>query len=261
MTIRSLRTLGAAARILERGVPPSADRRALDPELAIFDCSVVRFMPNCAAAPAGPPTIQLASSSARRMCSRSASSRVVAVRAVSTAPGLLSLLQLGERHVEVSTARQDHRALDEVLELADVARPVIARQRVHRASAGIVSMPLVHAAARTSARSGGRAAGCPRGVRAAAGLHDREDVQAVVEIAAGTSLAATISFEVAIGRRDEPHVDADRPRAAEPLELLLLQDAQQLRLQLERDVADLVEEQRAAVGELEPADAAARSRR
>ena len=35
---------------------------------------------------------------------------------------------------------------------------------------------------------------------------------------------------------------------------MLLQDAQQLRLELERNVADLVEEERSAVGELEPAD-------
>ena len=42
--------------------------------------------------------------------------------------------------------------------------------------------------------------------------------------------------------------------AADALELLLLQRAQQLDLHRGRDVADLVEEQRAAVGELEPAE-------
>ena len=47
---------------------------------------------------------------------------------------------------------------------------------------------------------------------------------------------------------------AMRLRAAQALELLLLQDAQQLGLQRRRDVADLVEEQRAAVGQLEAAD-------
>ena len=43
-------------------------------------------------------------------------------------------------------------------------------------------------------------------------------------------------------------------RAAEALELLLLQHAEQLGLQLRRDVADLVEEQRPLVGQLEAAD-------
>ena len=49
--------------------------------------------------------------------------------------------------------------------------------------------------------------------------------------------------------------------AAEALELAGLQHAQQLHLALERQVADLVEEQRAAVGRLERALARARSRR
>ena len=39
--------------------------------------------------------------------------------------------------------------------------------------------------------------------------------------------------------------------AAEPLELPLLQDAQELHLRRGREVADLVEEERAAVGQLE----------
>src|SRR6185312_9847416 len=40
-------------------------------------------------------------------------------------------------------------------------------------------------------------------------------------------------------------------RAADPLEPLLFERAQDLRLQREREIADLVEEQRAAVGQLE----------
>ena len=48
---------------------------------------------------------------------------------------------------------------------------------------------------------------------------------------------------------------AQRARAAQALELALLQHAQQLRLQLQRDLADLVEKHRAVVGQLEAADA------
>ena len=44
------------------------------------------------------------------------------------------------------------------------------------------------------------------------------------------------------------------PRAPQSLDLALLESAQQLRLQLERHVADLVEKQRALVRQLEPAD-------
>ena len=51
----------------------------------------------------------------------------------------------------------------------------------------------------------------------------------------------------------EPDVDLDGFGAAEPLELALLQHAQQLDLRGQLHVADLVEEQRAALRELEPA--------
>jgi hypothetical protein len=47
------------------------------------------------------------------------------------------------------------------------------------------------------------------------------------------------------------HVDLDGLLAADALELALLQHAQQLQLQGRRHVADLVEEQRPLVGELE----------
>ena len=47
--------------------------------------------------------------------------------------------------------------------------------------------------------------------------------------------------------------DLDRLGAAEALELALLQHAQQLHLRLQVDVADFVEEQRAALGQLEAA--------
>ena len=63
-------------------------------------------------------------------------------------------------------------------------------------------------------------------------------------------------LEIAVRRGDDAHVDLDRLAAADPLELALLQDAQQLDLHVQRELADLVEEQRAAVGQLEPAQPA-----
>ena len=50
---------------------------------------------------------------------------------------------------------------------------------------------------------------------------------------------------------DDPRVDLGCLRAAQPLDLLVLQDAQQLDLDLERQVADLVQEDRRSVGQLE----------
>jgi hypothetical protein len=56
-----------------------------------------------------------------------------------------------------------------------------------------------------------------------------------------------------VGVRDHPHVGSDRLVATDPLERLLLQQPQDLRPG-RRHVADLVEEQRAAVALLELAD-------
>jgi len=53
---------------------------------------------------------------------------------------------------------------------------------------------------------------------------------------------------------DHAHVDCDLLAPAEPLDRTLLQEAQQLGLQRARQVADLVEEQRALVRRLDLAD-------
>ena len=74
--------------------------------------------------------------------------------------------------------------------------------------------------------------------------------EAVVEILAERARRDHL-FEILVGGADDPRVDRDRLAAADPLDHPLLQEAQQLDLQRQRDVADLVEEQRAAMGELD----------
>ncbi len=59
--------------------------------------------------------------------------------------------------------------------------------------------------------------------------------------------------QVAVGGGDHPHVDLHRHGAAQPVERLLLQRPQHLGLERQRQLADLVEEQRAAVRDLEAA--------
>ena len=83
---------------------------------------------------------------------------------------------------------------------------------------------------------------------------DRHDVQAVEQVLAEPAVLHHLS-EVAVGRGDDAHVDLNRARSAEPFELLFLEHAQDLRLRALAHVADFVEEQRAAVGLLEAADA------
>ena len=79
---------------------------------------------------------------------------------------------------------------------------------------------------------------------------DREHVQPVVQILAERPVLNRL-LEILVGRGDEAHVRLQRLGAAEPLVLALLQHAQQLHLRREGDVADFVEEQRAALGQLE----------
>src|SRR6202034_2287394 len=59
--------------------------------------------------------------------------------------------------------------------------------------------------------------------------------------------------ELNIRSCDETHIHGDRLTRAEPHNLLLLQNTQQLHLQIQRHIANLVEEERAAVGRFEPA--------
>ncbi len=86
---------------------------------------------------------------------------------------------------------------------------------------------------------------------------DREHGEAVEEIGPEAPLGDG-GAQVAVGGGDHAHVDAVRLVRAHALDLALLQRAQQHRLQLQRQVADLVEEERAAVGDLELAGAVAR---
>ena len=65
-------------------------------------------------------------------------------------------------------------------------------------------------------------------------------------------------FEVAVAGGDQPDVDPDRPRAADPIDLAFLDRPQQFGLKADVHLADLVEQQRAAVRLLELPDATRR---
>src|SRR5262245_23600488 len=81
-----------------------------------------------------------------------------------------------------------------------------------------------------------------------------KDMQAIEEIGAEL-LRLHHSREIAVGRGDQPRLRAQGAGAAQPLELALLQHPQQLRLHLQRQLAHLVEEEGAALGQLKAAEA------
>ena len=82
---------------------------------------------------------------------------------------------------------------------------------------------------------------------------DRKDVEAIVQVATEAALTDFLG-QVTVGRGDDPHVDVDRARAAQPLDLAFLEHSEQLGLELERQLPDLVEQNRPAVGQLEASD-------
>jgi hypothetical protein len=82
--------------------------------------------------------------------------------------------------------------------------------------------------------------------------HDVDHRQSIVEVLTELTEPDHLA-EIAVGGRHDAHVDLERPRAADPLEALLLEHAQELGLARQRHLADLVEEERALVGRLEAA--------
>ena len=80
----------------------------------------------------------------------------------------------------------------------------------------------------------------------------REDVEPVEEVLAEPP-GRHLGLEVAVGGGDDADVHRQRHVLADPADLLLLQDPVELDLHRQRQVADLVEEDGAAVGLLEEA--------
>src|SRR5207249_2968028 len=76
--------------------------------------------------------------------------------------------------------------------------------------------------------------------------HDRHAVQAEQQIAPKSS-RARLRFEIAVGRRYEADVDRARPDGADALHLFRLEHTEELRLKADRELADLVEEDRPTV--------------
>ena len=75
---------------------------------------------------------------------------------------------------------------------------------------------------------------------------DGENVQSIEEIRAERAVLHVLPQRL-VRRRDHAHVDANRIGSTDAEKLALLQHAQQLHLRGQRDLADLVEEQRPAI--------------
>ena len=144
---------------------------------------------------------------------------------------------------------QGERARDHVLELAHVARPVVGLQE--RARLGRDRRALAAPVLRREVLGEERHVLAPVAQRRDP---DRDDVEPVVEVLAELA-GLHRRLEVAVRRGDHPRVHRDRLVRADAPDRPLLQRAQQARLEPGPDVADLVEEERAARRLLEEAAA------
>src|SRR4051794_19983949 len=81
---------------------------------------------------------------------------------------------------------------------------------------------------------------------------DRKNIDAIPQILT-KGAAGDHSREIAMRGSDDPYIDMNGMLAADALNESILQDAQQANLCRQRQLADFVQKERAAVGPLEPA--------
>jgi len=155
------------------------------------------------------------------------------------------------RSSEVGAAGEDDRPFNEVFQLAYIARPRPAHQGPHRIGRNLVDL-FVHFQGVLLGEVPGEY-GYVLGMIAQRRRRDREHFQAVVEITP-EELVPHHLREVPVRGRHQPDVDGDRLGAAQSLERLLLQCAQQLRLEIQGNIAYFVQKQRPSMSHLKPPD-------
>ena len=163
----------------------------------------------------------------------------------------------GQSDGQFSACRHDHRPLHDIPQLADVAGPGVLLQRGH-----VVPGDRVNPLAKRLPEFGDEAPHEERYIFGALAQRrhlDGEDVEPIEQVLAKCFLGDPL-LEIPVRGRDDPHVHANGFRAAKPFDLPLLQHAQQLDLDVCRQVADLVEEDCRVIGQFETSDLLARAR-
>ena len=206
--------------------------------------SVLGLSPRRSAALPAPLIFQRHAWSAARICARSMSSRL-----------LVCSIRWQPRNVHqwfVQTQRcprrQDHRAFDHILQLPNVARPIVFDQRLHD-----VCWDAVDGFAQTSLLLGDEMPDQQRNVVAPQSKRrdlNRKDGQPIVEI-----WAEAVCFhrmpQVTVGCGHDADVDFASFCRADSLKFAFLEHSQQFRLQFGIEFADFVQEERASIGQLE----------
>jgi hypothetical protein len=181
-------------------------------------------------------------------------SRVAAAGGQPSSPSRIPLRRSARRRLAALEGHGDlqhHVLLQVVAQLAHVARPVVGAQRREERGVGLHLRRHPALAADLLDQRGDDERQVVEALAQRREVH-RDHREAVVQVRAkapGVDLAA----QVAVRGRDHPHVDLLALAPAHAPHLALAQRAQELGLQLQRQLAELVEKERAPVGPLEGA--------
>src|SRR5208282_2767231 len=159
-------------------------------------------------------------------------------------------VQLGSWHIQFVPLREYHAALNEVLQLADISSPISIHQSLHRRSRDRPDA-LLHTAGEARDKK------VHQQLNVFAPFAQRRDFdgkhpQPVKKVLAKL-IIADHAFQIAMRGRNQTNINVDGLCTTEAFKLLFLQGAQQFRLQIHGNVADLVEKQSAMIRQLKPA--------
>ena len=165
--------------------------------------------------------------------------------------GLYAPIRQGQIEAEPRPLRQNNCALHDILQLSQVARPIVLHQQcgvvVGESHRGAIQL---RGKARGKVMREGRNVFTPLPKRREL---QGEDAYSIEEILPETP-RGDFDSEISVGGGKEPHIHGARPVITDALELPLLQHPEQLCLVCEWNLCDLVEKQRPAVRMLEAAD-------
>src|SRR5580658_5574941 len=159
------------------------------------------------------------------------------------------LAHFHKRRVKRLATGQDDRAFHQVLQLADVSWPFPGYECLHdrrRYSFDLLLDLLREFLHKITDQQWNIFFALPKRWDA-----NRKNIQAVVQIAAKFTFR-NHPDQVAVGRSNQANVHLQSSRAPEPFKLLFLKSSQKLRLDFRGNVRHLVEEKRAAIGQLQP---------
>ena len=131
-------------------------------------------------------------------------------------------LKIGKRNLKLGARGENNRALDHVLQLADVSRPRVTNERIHGLGRDGIDL-LGHIEGKVLRKVPDEERNV-LGALAQRRNMDGKNVQPIEQIGAEL-LLFDHRTKIAIGRREEPGVGAKRARTTQTLELALLQNA------------------------------------